>query len=87
MDDITESLHKAIQPAVKEGKFDLESLRKTNVPLAEVLAEFVAAKTTRDDPALIVKDLERVMAATDPKSKLSQALDNLQKHMKGMEGQ
>lgn len=75
------SVSRQVKAGAKGGKLDLKVLRETNAPLAAVLNEFAMAKTGRDDPTPVAKDLARVIDARDPKSRLGKALAALERHL------
>lgn len=80
--ELKAEFERALEPGRDEkGRLDLERLRRSNVPLAEVLDEFMEAKTDRDDIGATAKDLARSVAARDPSSDLGKALSALEEEM------
>ena len=80
---LQQSIEGTLQGNLKsDGRIDPDKLRQNNPPLAEVLDEFVASKTVRDEPTMFAKDLARTIEARDPNSRLADALKKLEDHLK-----
>ena len=78
IDKVSDAIRKRLDGSLTaDGKIDLEALGKTDAELRDVLGNFAASKTWRDDPSATARDVAKLLEARSKETSLGNALEKL----------
>ena len=78
IDKVADAIQKRLEGALTgEGKVDIEALGNTDAELRDVLDNFAASKTWRDDPVATARDVAKLLEARSKLTPLGDALEKL----------